>query len=335
MPDLVREVVEVLDAAQLPSRLRAGAPLEFVAVRGRGHGRKAIVLVLAGGVPVLFLKTASDAGAQDLVRERTALDHVARLSGLQDGAPRALGLLRLQERHVLVLSALPGRPLLLRLRTTSLPRRAAAQGLRAARAWLETFQEATRLPETQPLPLLDLLGRYRSTGSPFSSDQEQTLDRFAVLAARFDGLELPLTARHGDFWPGNLMIGRSGTRVVDWEHFVPTASPLTDLWFLLISTAHALPGPRRSAVDGGQAFSRAFLERGWYSDLVLEVTRQHLPTLGLPVEAAEVLLLVGLLERAEPAASDVTLAPVGPAGGDWEAHARALLSAGGSQLRLA
>ena len=144
-----------------------------------------------------------------------------------------------------------------------------------------------------------------------------------MAAGHLAGLAVPVTWAHGDLWPGNVLLNRDGLAVVDWGHFTQRGSPLWDLWFLLYTYASAFPWPDRSVVPPEDAFRRAFLSPGWYSDLATELVRRHLRALGLPEESGELLLLVALLAR--PPRGEGDDEPVGPTGTDW--RELALLSA--------
>lgn len=332
MTDLVREVLAACPGDRLPAGLLPGgrAP-EYIALRGRGRGRKANVVVLAAGVPALVLKTALPEGLSDLQAEHRALSVLEQHEQLIGRLPRSLGVLEVAGRHVLVQTALDGVPMTAVVRSALHPRAALARSVAASCGWLTDFQAATRTSRTSPLASLAALERHLPalTGT-LRTEQRAAVDRLARDAARFDGLPVPVTSRHGDLWPGNVLVRGRAVGVVDWEHYRDASDPLRDLWFLLLTCAHAYPWPARGRPGPDGAGVRAFVERGWFSALARQAVHAQLRALGLPEDAAAVLVFTSMAELAD--AQDATDAPVGPAGTRWPDLAQALLRSGGGEL---
>ncbi|WP_185124290.1 phosphotransferase [Streptomyces sp. TLI_185] len=147
--------------------------------------------------------------------------------------------------------------------------------LTAAATWLTALHSATA-DESAPLDaapsvpgLLDLRPNGERAG-----DALRALRRLPRHAA-------PLTAVHGDFWPGNMLLrGGRVSGVVDWEHARTAGSPLADRARFVVAYCKYLdrrirPGRRVSGHPGlvaghpGAALACALDGSGWYPRLPL------------------------------------------------------------------
>lgn len=202
-------------------------------------------------------------------RARTEFEALLELGGL--GAPRPL---HLDEPSAwLLMTRCDGESLLDRVRAC----RAEWTGgsvaetsalLHAAGRWLRSFQERTARGGSAEHALdraaddtVEVLEDLRGT----VMDREETtslIDRLARLRAEADPGDIRVL-RHGDFWPGNLIVDRAGRlSVIDFEG-VEEGHPLEDPAYFLVQLGlyFAYPG-----LGGrGGALERAFLE-GWGAD---------------------------------------------------------------------
>jgi hypothetical protein len=231
--------------------------------------------------------------------------------------PRYVESRHIEGRPVLVSTALEGTPMSVRYHAflhTARPREV-ARDLDQALAWLVRFQEVTthgigRITWPDEVAA-DLAGRW--DGDP----------RMPVATARLAGARLrlcaqttPLTAVHGDYWFGNVLVGDRGvTGVIDWECGAGSGQPLRDLARFALSYALYLdrhtregrrvlghPRLRRvgiapasptpcSVAAGCRHWSRDFLGNG-------------LVALGLPRSLWYDVALVGIAEVAASSNSD-------------------------------
>ncbi|GAB3255513.1 hypothetical protein GCM10027425_15630 [Alteromonas gracilis] len=142
------------------------------------------------------------------------------------------------------------------------------------------------------------------------------LVRLTAAAQRLERLHLPVTAVHGDFWFGNVLL-RDGrvSGVVDWEAGGGAGSPLRDLARFALSYSlyldrHTVVGGRVAGHRGlrragAEATMRhALLSRSWYAEEVRAFLRAGLRRLGQPEEAWYDVALVGLGEVAAHAGED-------------------------------
>lgn len=336
--DVLPEPVAEIVSAVMPLVARDGGrlvpPLSMVMTRGRGRGRKTGVLLCSDGRPALYLKISRSDGADDLRREDEALRLVASRGVAR--VPHCYGLLQVGDRHVLVQSALPGAPLSLALRSSPWPARSTELALRGTARWLLAMQrstaDGTSLLQVDDLP--DRLGARLQQAGGSRSTREQSLQRLGRSAACLRSLPVPCVGSHGDLWPGNVLWSSRGAAVVDWGHYVPVADPFRDLWFLLLTGAHVLPGRAWSWRTGEDAFATAFVERGRYARLATRLVHEHLRAYGLPVQAAEALLAMFLLDRGDVDANGSVHEPVGPADLEWPRLLELLIGAQPAQPRL-
>lgn len=161
---------------------------------------------------------------------------------------------------ILVMEACGGRPLdellrAARCRTLELAR--ARVAMEAAGAWLAAFQERTS-GEVGPEEALGLWRRRLEADLERSRNvlPPRLLSRIREkLGEPRPRREVQGVGRHGDFWPGNLLVGEDGVRVLDFEGFGP-GLPWEDAAYFLVQAelffAYPLLRPRFAALR--QAF---------------------------------------------------------------------------------
>jgi hypothetical protein len=91
-------------------------------------------------------------------------------------------------------------------------------------------------------------------------------------------------ASHGDFWPRNILVDRSGsvTGVVDWEAFVLDGCPLDDLFQFALSCAMVRA---RTVKSCKEAFHRGFLENTVLARAIRRSFLDYCARTGVPAEA--------------------------------------------------
>ncbi|MCW2614753.1 MAG: hypothetical protein JWN08_1747 [Frankiales bacterium] len=289
--------------------------------------RVTMVLFAADGTPVAVAKCGRAAGAeQALVREHEALRRLG--SQLQEplrgSIPAALLLDRVAGRLVLVQAALPGRPMTTAYYApghTSDPSAVAAD-FTAAGQWLDAFQARTAQPGGEPLEveLKRLKTAYRDRVG-WSVEEAQLFQEMADRAAAMAAEPLPTVAVHGDFWPGNLLVGRAGlSGVVDWELARPSGHPYRDVLKFPMSYAFYLDRscpwtggrvaghPGREDLSGRWrrfgswpnllGFGHAWFGAGWFPEQVRAFVEQREQQQGLTPLSRSVLFPAFLAEQA-------------------------------------
>ena len=233
-----------------------------------------------------------------------AVDHEARLlvalrrmqlGPVAETIPRYVSTGVVEGRQVLVSTSLPGAPMSVdyhRWRHTSRPA-PVARDLEVALGWLAAFQEST-VDGVRPLTWSAEVSAALSTR--WEGDRALPLAAAHLAAAHAElGAQLsPVTAVHGDFWYGNVLVAEDRvTGVVDWEEGQLTGWPLRDVGRFLVSYSlyldrHTSPG-RSVAGHGGlrrvgfaPGIAYALTGRGWYPRLVRSTLAGALQRLGLP-----------------------------------------------------
>lgn len=324
----------VLAAIQRDWPTPAGCPVSGLVVGlDRTYEAKVAVLLFDGrGRVCAVAKSARDpAGAQAVRAERAALLWAADLPALHGTVPHPLELHEAGPLPVLVQSARPGRPMTADYYSpghTSSRARVAADFARAG-AWLDAFVTATTYERAPVRSVVQnwvdpLCERYRDAFLLSLTERDLFAEvRARLLAADADGVTVPLAARHGDFWMGNLLVdGGAVTGVIDWElaRRWDTAPPVLDAFKLATSYGLYLDRPypwadghvpghsgRRAAVTrfrefgdwrnlGG--FGHVWFGPGWLSELVRDWLRQRWDVAGVPAEVAGTLLPVFVAEQA-------------------------------------
>ena len=195
-----------------------------------------------------------------LEREAAHLDAVHR-SGVPhlDSIPRLVAFETLDDRRVLVQSALRGEPLV----AASLRRGGRERWGAAVMDWL------LELPTTQPAKdedwygrlIEEPLGRFRRiVGGAPAETVDETLERLEPLRVA----QIPHVFEHGDLSHPNLIrIARRRVGVIDWELAEETGLPAHDLFFFIAWAAAAAAGARERPGQVAAFDSAFFADRAW------------------------------------------------------------------------
>jgi hypothetical protein len=278
----------------------------FVALQvGSGFGsfRKINFLLFESGAkaPSLVLKVSRDSNHQSfLMNEYRALNQVWDEAGFFTGIPRALGLFEMEGMQVLVETYVPGIPMAVLLQRRLLTRPSNVRDdLSYAHLWLRQLQQAT-FDDLEPFPaqmLVELsLARLQDDIVPHSFTHN-----LMARAKEWERFDLPRVGRHGDYWPGNLLVGEGTAAVIDWENYTPRDLPFFDLYSFVVTYSLALPWRRGKRLSREERFARAFLDDGWLGNELLSCVNQHLDAFSLPRHSAAFFFGLFLLEKALPA----------------------------------
>lgn len=166
---------------------------------------------------------------------------------LQPSLPRVLRFHESRRGELLLTSVLPGRAQYVDIRTSLAPSRLVDAHFDAAAQWLAAFHDATRTTVTSVV----------------------------------NGVTVPHSAVHGDFWPRNVLQDASGAiGVVDWEHFIPAASPFIDLFHYAL--AYGVAYFRRDSE--AEVLRKTFHANNRVSRAVQRYLREYATRAGLPVK---------------------------------------------------
>lgn len=244
----------------------------------------AVLLAFASGrsAPSLLVKVNGDRRYPDAVR--TEFENLSaiysRLHRFRALVPRPLGCWELGGHRVFCETALVGVPL--GGRTFFLPeplkRRRITRFAVEATEWLADFHSETLSKSgviDQPFVeehFFSLVNQLLVRFSDALRGWEATLERLPLMAEKFEGVELPLGAVHGDFTHTNvLFLERGSLGVVDWEDCDPHGAPFPDVFRLLLQLGincwERLEDPAESL--------RRFFLTGWGSELVSRTFRDY------------------------------------------------------------
>lgn len=170
------------------------------------------------------------------------------------------------------------------------------RGLRAAWRWLDDFQEATA---SEPVMLgrsgLDILfGSYREAFAPEGDEAAYLGSLEKRLADRHEG-ETGMSACHGDFFPGNIILSGDRVTVIDWRFLRRSYNRFFD-FFTLLLTFYASEGGVTDYDDHEGHFRRLFFEKHWTNDLFSGLCREFLERNGTDAGLFGLMLELTLLE---------------------------------------
>ena len=186
---------------------------------------------------VAVAKVARNArGAAAVRAEFDALQWATSLPGLGE-VPRAIGYFEVAGMPVLVQSAVSGRTMTAAYysprHVTSV--RLMERDFELAGTWLDTFAavtraESTSLQRSYETWIRPTLARYANSFD-LSPGERELFAQISERCRRAATDPVPATARHGDYWMGNLLHDRHRiTGVIDWERAARTAHPFTDVF---------------------------------------------------------------------------------------------------------
>lgn len=161
-------------------------------------------------------------------------------------------------------------------------RRAIERFLEKAMAWIGEFHLRTRVT-SRVIDRQCLEENFRGPLRRFcerpdlSSSLREGLNRFGQTLDRLSARPWPITAVHGDFDHGNILIDGDEIGVVDWEDCRPGGDPLIDLAYLVFHLA--LVSDLR--LDPGERLATFFHEGSWTEGLVRRVLQEYSRTNGL------------------------------------------------------
>lgn len=258
---------------------RYGVPeqLSYVMMTPRFRASSHVVFLLLpqGEIePALVAKIPRLAGASASVAREVANLQAIQVSrpGGFNSIPKVITFEAYDDRHILVETALVGRPM-----DPPAVRRDRESCCQAMLDWLVEVQQASRCDaEGDPDWFGRLVERPLRTFAerlPLSAEEEGLLERTEELAGllRTETMpSLPLVFEHGDLSHPNVMwLKAGGPGVVDWELADPRGLPAGDLFFFLTyvafarhqarSTGHYLPA-FQEAFFGPAAWTRPYVK---------------------------------------------------------------------------
>lgn len=237
-----------------------------------------VFLVLAEDQPgpVLVVKVPRLNGANATVEREAANLRMIQASreGGFDSIPRVIAFEAHCGRHMLVETALVGRPM-----DPLTVRRSPTECCHAVTTWLTDVKtKSIDLTESDPgwfERLIERPLRYFADVFPLSDEENRLLERTWSLVAPLRWVRLPLVIEHGDLSHPNIILLENGAPgVVDWEIADPRGLPGQDLFFFLTFVAFAVHKARASG-NYLHAFQDAFFGRkAWARPYVKDYAEQ-------------------------------------------------------------
>jgi hypothetical protein len=290
-------------AGVMPANIASLISLEN---HGRGPPRKRVLFLFERGAaePTVVAKMSGETGGEGLRREH---DTLCQLRGRLDDEirrtlPAPLAMLSDRKQTATAEGYLSGRSIYFEIRNSWLPPAGAEEHFRAAAEWLRRFQQGTRAGEVHlagaALAKHVIAPLEACAGCCNPSSAVRQLFRETVGRARKLDPTVPVVARHGDFWPGNLIVSGDVAGVVDWEAYQEKSNPFHDL--LLFATSYGLNVNWKPGIwaDPIAAFRATFLTDTGLSRIVRRHLHKHAEAIGLPDELLDVFFPVFLAEQA-------------------------------------
>lgn len=263
----------------------------------------ALLFVAAERVPVGVLKVRCSRGRdRPLEGEARTLERNVQCfpESLRGTVPRPLAYRCHDGTESLLLSWVPGRSAYVEMRSRLWPRRRAAIHFGVAADWLGRFHAATRAPGSRFAVQneRDLVAKATALDGAGGS----TLAWFDRLCEDCERVPFPLAASHGDFWPGNFLVGgaddSTACGVLDWEDSREQAAPIDDLFRFPLAYGLNYPwrGGRRAPPE--EAFRRTFLDANHVSRAVQSYFETYCEHAGIDRTLLQPLFRLYLLTRA-------------------------------------
>jgi hypothetical protein len=297
---VIDEILEELRAAgagggDLSAALRG--PVRVVHLGSRWEGRLNCILFSPHKRdPLLVIKVDHhQVHRRRLLNEWETLNELARWPAMDGRVPAPVALVSTDPRTVLAQAVVPGVPLS-RLRRRG--RRTAASDHAQVTQWLTLLHSTAHARESALVDPDQMVDRVDQMLPQDVGSRARFLGDVAAQSAQLGQLSVPLLPRHGDMGPSNLLRAGGQINVIDWENARRATTPLTDLVVFLTLYARALsrPGVALDAI-----FGDVFCSDGWLSRSSVRTYIGELRRHGLPLEAAEPLLVSTLSDLASGA----------------------------------
>jgi aminoglycoside phosphotransferase len=275
----------------------------------RDPNAKLTLMVIDDYGPAFAVKMATTPASAAVVRaegELLGALHRRGLGALAGTVPRPVGFAIAGELPGLVTGALPGRPMTVAYHAWrhTAHRRSVRADYAAAAEWLHGLQSRTA-GERRHVTMLD--DTVDAIEARFGV-QKRLRTGLDDTASRLRAQTTPLTAVHGDYWFGNLLIddGRL-VGVVDWEAGQLLGEPLRDVARFAVSYSlyldrHTSPGKSvhghrgLRAGEWGAGLAYALAGTGWYGQLLREFCGSALARLGADPGLGPDVLIAGIAD---------------------------------------
>jgi Ser/Thr protein kinase RdoA (MazF antagonist) len=291
---MLNDLLDRLNREWLPQPL--AAPLHAIKIAGSdGPARKVNFLVFAHQArhPTCLMKICRAQSEETaLENEFQRLTYIHALPAMQSSVPQPLGLFAHEGKHVMVETCLPGMSLenLLRRGKRQSPAEIATD-LTQVGDWIISLQRATAGATYTFRGEEEVQERLSSLRV---DEKSVFLNELRARARASAGTTIPLVARHGDLWPGNVLVADNRMGVIDWETLSLSASPFDDLFFFanLYAQQFSTRAPHL------ERFTRGFLQKTRVARGIAQLVRRVTLALGLDVDLTPVFFGLFLLDMA-------------------------------------
>lgn len=307
LTELLGKIVEEWSPALAAQGIHLQPPLEIIKIGDPTAWSQKLTMLLFGCgqvQPVLVMKIAQgETYRRFLMAEYQALTRLALNPDLSVKIPAAVAQFEHERALVVLESVLPGVSLLEYLQIHSHKRPAEVRrDLEQACDFLLRFQKSTRLEKA--IPPLDVRARisaleaiYGPLGLP-----ADYLERLLEQEKAFNACRILQCARHGDYWPGNLLIGDNGIGVIDWEGYFADANPFFDLFFFFTTYVLSYPWRGWQTCSPDEAFALGFLDDNWLAETIRENLLAYFSKLNITPTLAAFAYQIFLIEMSLPGA---------------------------------
>ena len=286
-------ILELLDRIEhewrdslLAQGIQIRPPLYAIKIGDPGSKSRKITMMIFNnheGRPSLILKLAqtNEYGAF-FSNEYKMLEYLRKNRNLKDFIPAPLGKYQIGNDLVILESVLPGVPLYALLQARKRRHQAAVRrDFNQALAFLSKLQMSTAAG-CITLPFVTIVSEQLENLKVHygpSAYSESFREKLLEIAVKYQSLEIVQCGRHGDYWPGNILVSPSGFNVIDWDAFTEPETPFFDAFFFLVTYVLNFPWFGWKECSQETAFSLGFIERGWFSrtasNALLEFFRPH------------------------------------------------------------
>lgn len=273
-----------------------------------GSDRKSKYLFFYRGekLPAFFTKVAhTDRTKKHLLGEYSTLQNLSHIQMLSASVPAPILFLDVGKNTVMVQRAIPGISLstMLRRRNRIRPNQV-KNDLMKVTDWLVNFQKATQ-SETSSINSVEYLERQINHCTRELERQEFELpplfiENLTGLAERHTSLSIPIVARHGDFWPGNIIWKRPELIIIDWENFVEKSWPFFDLFNFFLTYGFTFPWDGWNKSSENRLQNQIFIKGTWLSNLTHLLFRDYFNRWDIPFKLAKLFYFFFLLEKISP-----------------------------------
>jgi aminoglycoside phosphotransferase (APT) family kinase protein len=261
-----------------------------------GHNKVSLLVFKDGeSVPVCLVKRARSGAASRIKEEYDILKFLVSFPDIGNDVPRPFFFGMISGEYVMIETILKGCLMfnLVRKKGCIFWFRKFKENTQKTASWLAKFHRIVRsdFEVLTSEKIMEKLPKIKKL-----ENQKGCFKEIRRLMKEADGLKLPLVVQHQDINPGNILVGKKGISVFDWEYAKRKGLPLFDLLYFIFNHWYIAVRARKfrhiiSTEARKEYLKELFLNEGGISKFVYRVIDFYCREVGIAPPVAYLLFL--------------------------------------------